>query len=33
MPNERLACQAVLTGKVVVKIPDSCKFPHLDYSE
>lgn len=32
-PNERLACQAVLTGKVVVKIPDSCKFPHLDYSE
>ena len=32
-PNERLACQAVLKGKVVVKIPDSCKFPHLDYSE
>lgn len=32
--NERLSCQAVLQkGEICVRVADSNKFPHLDYSE
>ncbi len=33
MPNERLACQAKLErGILTIKVADSNKFPHLNYS-
>lgn len=31
--NERLACQAIVTGHVSLRIPKGCRFPHLDYTE
>ncbi len=31
--NERLACQAIVTGDLTVKVPDIYKLPHLEYSE
>ena len=31
--NERLACQAIVLGDIVISVPDDCKLPHLDYSE
>lgn len=30
--NERLSCQAVVTGDVHIEVPDCYKLPHLDYS-
>lgn len=31
--NERLACQAIVLGDIVISVPDDCKLPHLQYSE
>jgi 2Fe-2S ferredoxin len=31
--NERLACQAKLLGNISVKVPDSSKLPHMEYSD
>ena len=31
LPNERLACQCTTDGDVVIKVPDPCKLPHLEY--
>ena len=31
--DERLACQAILTGDVVVSVPELYKLPHQNYSE
>ena len=31
--NERLACQAVITGEITIKVPELYKLPHLSYSE
>ena len=31
--GERLACQAVITGDVIITIPDENKFPHIEYSD
>ena len=31
--DERLACQAEITGNVVIVVPDECKFPHIQYSD
>ncbi len=30
--NERLACQATVSGDLVVRVPDDAKLPHLHYS-
>lgn len=31
--NERLTCQAtLLKGEVEIEVPESSKFPHIDYS-
>ncbi|MBX7125431.1 MAG: (2Fe-2S)-binding protein [Cyclobacteriaceae bacterium] len=29
--NERLACQAVPTGPVVIRVPVDCQLPHIKY--
>lgn len=31
--NQRLACQCMVTGDVVIKTPNLYKLPHLEYSE
>lgn len=31
--NERLACQTLISGDIVVRIPEENKFPHMKYSE
>ncbi len=31
--NERLACQAIVIGDIVISVPNDCKLPHLQYSE
>lgn len=31
--QERLACQATLSGNVVLRIPEDCKLPHLKYTD
>lgn len=31
--KQRLACQAICTGDVVVAVPNSYKLPHLSYTE
>jgi ferredoxin, 2Fe-2S len=31
--NERLACQAIVLGDIVISVPNDCKLPHLQYSE
>lgn len=31
--NERLACQAVVSGDLVVRVPDDSKLPHLTYTK
>ena len=31
--NERLACQAIVLGDVVILVPDDCKLAQLQYSE
>lgn len=30
--NERLACQALITGDVEIEVPNAYKLPHLRYS-
>jgi 2Fe-2S ferredoxin len=30
--NERLACQARITGSVTIAVPEECKLPHIRYS-
>ncbi len=30
--NERLACQAIVLGDVVIFVPEDCKLKHLHYS-
>ena len=30
--NERLSCQAVCTGDLVISVPEKCKLPHIKYS-
>ena len=32
LANERLACQAKITGDVVIRVPDDSKLPHIQYS-
>ena len=34
-PTERLCCQATYlgTGDVIIRVPESCQFPHIDYKE
>ena len=31
--NERLACQSIVLGDIVISVPEDCQLPHLDYSE
>lgn len=33
--HERLTCQAVYNagGELVIRVPEPCKFPHINYSE
>jgi 2Fe-2S ferredoxin len=31
--NERLACQTMISGDIVVRIPEENKLPHVKYSE
>lgn len=31
--NERLACQARLKGDIVIKVPESSKLPHMQYTD
>ncbi len=31
--NERLACQALLSGSISIKVPKECQLPHLKYEE
>ena len=33
MAGERLACQARLTGNVVIRVPEEGKMPHMKYSD
>ena len=30
--NERLACQAITTGNLLIRVPDDSKLPHLNYT-
>ncbi|PTB96578.1 ferredoxin [Marivirga lumbricoides] len=30
--NERLSCQAVVTGDIIIEVAEKNKFPHMDYS-
>lgn len=33
-PNERLSCQTALTGeRIVIRVAERNKFPHLEYSK
>lgn len=33
-PGERLTCQSeLLQGKIIIRVAEKNKFPHLDYSE
>ena len=31
--NERLACQSIPSGDLVVKVPDQNKLPHITYTD
>lgn len=31
--NARLACQAILIGSIRVRVPDSSKLPHIEYTD
>ena len=33
LEGERLACQAVITGDVTVRVADEGKLPHMQYSD
>lgn len=30
--NERLSCQVVVKGDVIIEVPEAYKLPHIDYS-
>jgi ferredoxin, 2Fe-2S len=30
--NERLSCQAIVTGDIIIRVPDENKLPHIQYS-
>jgi 2Fe-2S ferredoxin len=30
--NERLACQAIVSSDIVVRVPDDTRLPHLQYT-
>jgi ferredoxin, 2Fe-2S len=32
-PNERMACQSVVTGDIIIKVPQLYKFPHVKYTD
>ncbi len=32
-PGERLACQVMVRGNVVIRVPEENKLPHLRYSD
>jgi 2Fe-2S ferredoxin len=32
LDDERLACQAVVTGDLVIRVPEDSKLPHVQYS-
>lgn len=32
LQNERLACQALVIGDIVVRVPEDSKLPHLKYT-
>ncbi len=31
--NERLACQAKTSGDIIIRVPNSGKLPHMNYSD
>lgn len=31
--NERLSCQAIVEGNLVIEVPELYKLPHIDYSK
>jgi ferredoxin, 2Fe-2S len=31
--DERLACQAIIQGDIIIMVPDEYKLPHLRYSD
>lgn len=31
--DERLACQAIIQGDIIIQVPDAFKLPHLRYSD
>lgn len=33
LEDERLACQAIVTGNLRVRVPDDTKLPHVSYSD
>ena len=34
LPHERLACQTnILEGELIIRVPETSKFPHLTYTE
>ena len=33
LKNERLACQVLVYGDIVIKVPEESKLPHLNYSD
>jgi 2Fe-2S ferredoxin len=30
--NERLACQALITGDITIAVPEVCQLPHIQYT-
>ncbi len=30
--DERLACQAIISGNIVIRVPESGKMPHMKYT-
>jgi ferredoxin, 2Fe-2S len=33
LKNERLACQVLVYGDIIIKVPEETKLPHLNYSD
>lgn len=31
--EERLACQCSISGDLIIKVPEECKLPHMNYSD
>jgi len=32
-PQERLSCQCLVHGDVIISVPEDCKLPHIRYSD